>query len=523
MIHLGQSPLIVDRTGWDSVASEELRQRFPAAVHRPGPAEGGPAIRMVAAPDADESSYRIAAADEVVEVAAGGIPGLLYGVRAVASAVDEGGNLHLQHEAWSPRLAQRMLWTWDHSTIWALDRPGRQEAGFMNPYQRDPEVFAEDYERLVDFASRQRVNGLIVYGLLRDSHGGVAAASALCRYAHRRGVRILAGIGINSYGGIYFEGEHEYNLHSWLRRNPRLAAEGELPRELVLGDFGPVAIPRSEYAVLGCPSKPENIAWHAEGVRWLCDEVGVGGINFEAGDYGTCSCRDCLARRGADGDWAFQDMADSYPRLLDAVGEDRWSVIEVYFDQLLDIEAQRPLATLPATASYQYCMNRSYWRQHRHEITPALRSRLPQPRNVLRTHMGSQWNRQRHAFVADELAGLNDVAAEAGFRGTTIFGEASAAHPPNELNYLAWAASAADADFRWDTFQRREVEPRLGGAEAAARYLALLAEAPTLDRGEAARAVDEATATARAASARDVEWRWLWLAEVLHRREVSAR
>lgn len=523
MIHLGQSPLIVDRTEWDSVAREELGQRFPASGSVSGVATGGATISLAVTPGEDESTYRIDVTDHVVEIAAGGVPGLVYGVRALLAAVREDGDLDTISDGWSPRLAQRVLWTWDHSTVWALDRLGRQEAGFMNPYQRDPDVFLEDYKRLVDFASRQRVNGVIVYGLLRDSHGGVAAAAELCRYARRRGVRILAGIGINSYGGIYFDGDHQYNLYTWLQRNPHLAAVGELPRKLLLTDFGPVAIPRSEYGALGCPSKAENIGWHADGVRWLCDEVGVGGINFEAGDYGTCSCEDCLSRRTAQGDWAFQDMADSYPRLLEAVGGDRWAFIEVYFDQLLDIDAQWPLASLPASASYQYCMNWSYWQQHHLEITPQLRSRLPQPHNVLRTHVGSQWNRQRHVFVADELARINDVAAGAGFRGTTIFGEASAAHPPNELNYLAWAASAAEADFSWEIFHRREVAPRLGGAEPAARYLELLAEATTMDSEEAARAVDESTAAARAMSDRDVEWRWLWLASTLHRREVSMR
>ena len=118
----------------------------------------------------------------------------------------------------------RILWTWDHSTNWYLEQTGIQEIGALNYYLKPRTGFLEDYERLVDFMSLNRIPAVTVYGFLRDNHGGVEAAQKLCRYAMERGVRIMPGVGINAYGGIYWEGDHRYNLTTWLRKNPDLRA-----------------------------------------------------------------------------------------------------------------------------------------------------------------------------------------------------------------------------------------------------------------------------------------------------------
>jgi hypothetical protein len=43
-----------------------------------------------------------------------------------------------------------------------------------------------------------------------------------------KGLPILPGVGVLTYGGVYWEGDHEFNLSNWLDRNPHLV--GELPR-----------------------------------------------------------------------------------------------------------------------------------------------------------------------------------------------------------------------------------------------------------------------------------------------------
>ena len=158
----------------------------------------------------------------------GGRPGLIYAVNELSQKI-----LSYQGEEiiipkidleQSPLLPYRLLWTWDHSTNWYLEQVGIQEIGAMNYYSKPPEGFLEDYFRLIDFMSLNRIGGVTIYGFLRDCHGGIEAAQKLCKYASERGVRILPGVGINAYGGIYWEGNHRYNLTQWLRQRPELKA-----------------------------------------------------------------------------------------------------------------------------------------------------------------------------------------------------------------------------------------------------------------------------------------------------------
>src|SRR3990167_10208365 len=79
----------------------------------------------------------------------------------------------------TPALPYRFFWTWDHSTNWYLEQCGMQEIGFANPYSKPMNGFLEDYCRLIDFMSLHRINGITIYGFLRDSHGGIEAAQEL--------------------------------------------------------------------------------------------------------------------------------------------------------------------------------------------------------------------------------------------------------------------------------------------------------------------------------------------------------
>ena len=64
---------------------------------------------------------------------------------------------------------------WDHTTNWTPAVHGRQTIGTNNPYLKDREVFLSDFRRLLDFLGRKQFAGLCVWGLLRQSHGGVWA------------------------------------------------------------------------------------------------------------------------------------------------------------------------------------------------------------------------------------------------------------------------------------------------------------------------------------------------------------
>jgi hypothetical protein len=213
-------------------------------------------------------------------------------------------------------------------------------------------------------------------------------------------------------------------------------------------------------------------------------------------------------------------MALLYPRLFEAARRGRsdlWLVSEAYWDNILDLEALAPLAELPEDAIYQFCINRSYWPEVRQNLSREHVARLPQSKNVMRTHMGTQWNHERYELVTRRFAEMMALLHRTGMQGGTIFAEVSAFSTVNEINYLAFARFGYQADLSWEAFVADDLGPLLGGAEAAERYLALLA------------VPDEASALRRAASeARDIGSplsgepyrRWVWLQNRLHQKLV---
>jgi hypothetical protein len=211
-------------------------------------------------------------------------------------------------------------------------------------------------------------------------------------------------------------------------------------------------------------------------------------------------------------------MALLYPRLFAAARRGRpdlWLVSEAYWDNILNLEALAPLAELPEDAIYQFCINRSYWPRVREALTREHVARLPRPQNIIRTHMGSQWNHERYALVAHRFAEMMRLLHTSGMQGATIFGEVGAFSTVNEINYLAFARFGYQADLTWEQFVADDLGPLLGGAEAAERYLALLdipAEASALSRAAAQARGMANTQTGEAYR------RWVWLQNRLHQK-----
>ena len=50
---------------------------------------------------------------------------------------------------------------------------------------------------------------------LRDCHGGLESAKRLCDVATKQNVRLLCGVGLNAYGGVYYEGNSPYSLERY--------------------------------------------------------------------------------------------------------------------------------------------------------------------------------------------------------------------------------------------------------------------------------------------------------------------
>jgi hypothetical protein len=470
---------------------------------------------------------------------------VIYAAGELLRAGGAGVRLAAGSIAASPALAHRTLWTWDHSTNWELGQIGHQETGVFNPYGKPPEGFLADYRRLVDFASEQRIAAVVVYGFLRDAHGGVEAARELCRYANERGVRIMPGIAIGAYGGVYWEGAHRYNLATWLRENPQFATDFERDIGFQIADLDfPLSFPRSDYTRAACPSRPETMEWMTEAVAWLAETFEIGGINIESGDYGVCGCERCVARRGERDDparrgagesWSHADMADNFPALAEAANgrrDDLWLLSELQWDNMLDDSAhaaqRRPR---PAGAIYQHTLNRSYWRRLRERLTADDVAALPTQPNVLRCQFGCQWNgdrrTERYAFNAPDFAELAQFAHATGMRGLTIWGEVSPFHVTAELGYRAFARFSYDGTMTWERFMAEEAAPLLGGRAAADGFVAIAREldgAPVLDPERLARLRAEADDAARGLDGDPgAARRWRWLEQRVAQREFMGR
>jgi hypothetical protein len=512
-------PVALVGGGEHPYAASRLRAGLEPVECLPAAGTGPPAtratLRLRLDPGMPEGAYRIEV-DETsdgiaIDLIGGPFSGVIQAVEAllrVAESEHDVVRVPTGRTHGDPSLAYRTFWTWDHSTHWDVDSFGLQETGAFNPYGKQPDAFVSDYRRMIDFMSLHGIGGVVIYGLLRDSHGGVEGANEVCRYARERGVRVLAGFAVNSYGGVYYEGRHRYNLATWLRQHPELLVDTSSLPGFTIDDYGLLGFPHGDYTLASRSDRPEMERWHLDGLDWLLDSVDIDGINFEFGDYA--------------GNDAHEDMRRLLPGLLDRARtnrDDLWLIAELGWDFLVEQDAAQRIAGLPAGCAYQFTYNRSYWSTLRSKLTPEVVAGLPTGTKLIRPHAGSQWNRQRYALMAAHYMELAQVAIRSGLDGATVFGEVSDYSPPNELNYLAFARFSIEADLTWERFMDETVAPRLGGADAADRFISLLErlDGDLLDAAGLQPARDEVRDIA--ASLRDpARGRWAWLEERLSRR-----
>ncbi len=357
-----------------------------------------------------------------------------------------------------PALPNSYFWTWDHSTNWMLDDAGMLNFGCANRYMKRPETYVEDYRRLTSLAAGLGVKGILIWGFLRDSHGGVDFARRVADEAAAQNIAIMPGIGTNWYGGVYYEGDHQYNIETFTRRYPEACPVDEK------GNRDPHGV---------CPTHPAFVQWLQEGIQWLFKEFPIGGANLENGDYVVCHCPRCRERqeqwpKDEPAFWMHQYLGyEPALKALEGQLKDKlvtWATYKGFVpggsdrkDKGAYMECRRPVLfdRLPPDGVCQWTL--TYMVRPRplalssfldNGMPPdALSNEIwapnvkpPCTRSVGFLHQGSQWHgRSRYQHIVGTIKEGCLRAHRAGLEGVSIHGEVSTMHLPWALNYLAFS------------------------------------------------------------------------------------
>jgi hypothetical protein len=400
----------------------------------------------------------------------------------------------------TPAMPSSYFWTWDHSCNWVLDDPGIWNAGCANRYLKRPETFIEDYRQLTDLAAGLGIKGIVIYGFLRDAHGGVEYAKRVSDYAASKGVAILPGVGLTWYGGPYYEGDHKYNIETFIRKNPQARANAN-----VIGNDATLP------GMVGvCATHPDFINWMSEGLQWLFDTFAIGGVNMENGDFMVCKCERCQAQKArwpADDVDLFRMQALAYVPAINAVKnylKDKLVLWATYTPWTFEYPQQYPdpNSPLPKTqprinqladpdavaqwsikaivrkdalpmAAYldhgvpQEALSTEFWPDR---VGPQTR------RSTGLLYQGSQWwlngVTDRYALVISTIKEACLRGHRSGLEGIAFSsGEVTARHIPAALNYLAFSHFTHWPNDSLRAFGQKTVGPILGGENEGERFV----------------------------------------------------
>jgi hypothetical protein len=389
-----------------------------------------------------------------------------------------------------PRMRYRWFWDWDSRTNWdLLDHDSVYEPEIApsysaRPFRKRPGAFLKNMKLCVDYMSEHKLNGLIVWGFLRDNHGGAQAAQELCRYANERGVKIIPGVNIDRYyGGIYHEGNSEFNLETRAERYPLLRTMDEK------GNYVPRTL---------CAQKEENRAWLSRAIRWLYDTFPIGGVNLEFAEFGVCYTPDCVAARrgqpGSESDF-YKDLARIMPFVVEQVharAPDTWISYATYGPFTAGMQTNPPLyiRAIPPYAICQWTLTSmlgdlvplrngqggSPWPEGLHP---------PGKEYIGYIHWNAYYTHNQKGFFVDQYRDAIRKAYRHGFHGIDTYGEESADFPNIELSYLAFSEFSYNPEMSDEDFLRWRVAPLYGGEEAARLVLEITRRVGPIREGEA--------------------------------------
>ena len=383
----------------------------------------------------------------------------------------------------------RIFWTWDHCTNWTLNERGNQNCGSGNAYTKHPEVFLQDYKRMVDWCAANQIDAIGIVGLLRDRHGGLEIARELCAYAREKGVFVYIIAGLYAYGGIYYEGNHKYCLDRFLEKNPDCAARDAKGHVYRAKFYSPAGGTTSTLG--GCPSNPLLKEYVLESLEWLFKSIPeLGGIQMEVGDVGVCHCPKCMekaARSGQAGSISFDAMGQIYPdaaRTVLRTSPDAWVICETYhhfmpheidegrFGCGVSEESLQKLTGIPEGCFLQWVCDHSI-KDGSWDDTARISPTVGKYRHIMRAHFGTYWSgHTRAALEVEKIRRQCRYSHLSGLHGVSPFGESSPFHPNAEFNYLALSYFSEHPLAPLSDFADEVMAPRLGGKGPAEKYLA---------------------------------------------------
>lgn len=435
-----------------------------------------------------------------------------------------------------PALPNSYFWTWDHSTNWVLDDPGGINFGCANKYLKRPETFVEDYRRVTDLAAGLGVKGVLIWGFVRDSHGGIEASKKVADYAASKGIAIMPGIGTTWYGGMYYEGDHRYNIETFLKKHPEARMVDEKGNPMDRG---------------ACATNPDFLEWLHDGMQWLFKEFAIGGANLENGDFLVCHDAGCNAQKAnwPSGDpdffrlqalsyepalraiegqladklvtWAtytgfipgndpegkyFAYMKCQQPAMIELLppkGIGQWTLSQMVLEKPL------PLTTYLDNGAPKEAFNNPHWPDG---------LRAPSPRSVGFLHHASQWSPvKRYDQAVSSIKESCLRSYRSGLEGVSIHGEVTSRHIPWALNYLAFSHFIHWPEDTLRDFGRKTLGQVFGNEDEGVAFAEIFAhwDAGTLtteqkqDAGKRARSLENQVCT----DAKVLErWRfWAWL------------
>lgn len=172
---------------------------------------------------------------------------------------------------------KKIWWTWDVRMHWT------------HGFSFTADSFIKNYRLAVDRAVDYGVDGFVVWGFLRDCHGGIAAAHQVLDYARKHGIEIFPGFGVDDYGGAYYQGDSEWSLDQFISKNPEFQARD------ADGTLRTHRWPMNDWTIrkLCCPSCEPAMEFYFKSIDWLLQEFDLQGFQIEQGDSGLCHCEKC--------------------------------------------------------------------------------------------------------------------------------------------------------------------------------------------------------------------------------------